>query len=46
MQFRTKATDDFVGHGQKYITCIKWYRSRVISAAVTGEIDVGTFETN
>ncbi len=40
----TKKLDALISHCEQHITRLREYRSSLISAAVTGELDVGTFK--
>lgn len=40
----TKATSDLAGHAVEHIARLREYRSSLISAAVTGQLDISTFK--
>jgi type I restriction enzyme S subunit len=44
IQRSTKATDGLIGHAIEHIARLREYRSSLISAAVTGQLDVGVLK--
>jgi type I restriction enzyme S subunit len=46
LQRSNKATNDLVEHAQQHIARLKEYRSSVISAAVTGQLNINTVQEN